>query len=47
MGCGLSWAVRRRLEASCEAGADRVHRAGDNEHHGGGKLRVTQTYAED
>jgi hypothetical protein len=37
MGCGMSWAVRRRLEAGRETGSPRSRQLRTNEHHGGGE----------
>jgi hypothetical protein len=39
MGCGMSWAVRRRLEERREAGTPRSRQLRANEHHGGGTFQ--------
>jgi hypothetical protein len=40
MGCGMSWAMRRRLEAAGKASSHRSRRSERNESHGGGKSRT-------
>ena len=40
MGCGTSWAVRRRLEAGRETGSRQSQPPKVNEPHGGGKLQA-------
>jgi hypothetical protein len=40
MGCGMSWAMRRRLEAASKSSSRRSRGPEGNEDHGGGKFQT-------